>query len=73
MLRAGDGATWGLKVRDMLMNNYRDYVTKAAAEVFHPTSERSAAGLNHFMRVTEVVAENEHGAGNRSQSNQQDR
>lgn len=73
ILRAGDGTTWGVKETDMLMNNCGDYVTKAAAEVFHPASERSAAGPNHFMRATEAVAENENGAGNRPQSNQQDR
>lgn len=58
LLRASDGTTWGIRESDMLMNNFVDHEVTVAGDVVHATaSERSAAGVHHFIRAYDVAVE----------------
>lgn len=58
LLRTGDGTTWGVREKDMLMNNYIGHEVTVAGDVFHPTaSERSAAGTQHFLRAYDLAVD----------------
>ena len=60
VLRASDGTTWGVREKDMMMNNYISHEVTVAGDVFHPTaSERTAAGTNHFLRAYDLVVDSD--------------
>ncbi len=60
LLRTSDGTTWGVREKDMMMNNYIGHEVTVAGDVFHPTaSERSAAGTQHFLRAYDLAVDSD--------------
>ena len=58
LLRTSDGTTWGVREKDMMMNNYLGHEVTVAGDVIHPnTNERSAAGAHHFLLAYDLAVD----------------
>jgi hypothetical protein len=61
LLKASDGATWGVNERDMYMNNYVGQTVTVVGDAMRPTADERGAGggAQHYLRARDLVVESE--------------